>query len=180
MLECKLTEDKYYVRWTENVPSTPMIEIDIPMPKPIKQSAWSEFYAGSEIKIKFFTGLNKNIRDILWNFLGDAKYSLSMYDCKKNLLSGKMRSISVENQFFLFLAVFRRNLTYKEAGWLFGINPKLAGKVFKTWLSFIYFKFKDIQEDMFIKREDLPKPLPKAFRNKLLRDTRVVSLSLTH
>jgi len=175
-LECKLTDDEYHIRNLENPSSSHLVNYDVPIPKSVKKSVWTEFYSKTEKKICFFTGLKKNIRNVIWDFLGEAKYSLTMFDYKKKVLSGKMKSISVEDQFFLFLVVFRRNITYQEAGWMFAVSTQVATRVFKTWLSFLYFKFKDMKDDMFIKREDLPKPLPKPFRNKLLRETRVVSV----
>ena len=47
-------------------------------------------------------------------------------------------------------------------------------KIFKTWLLFMYWKFKDLSVKMFKKRSQIRKPLPRAFRNSLLKNTRVV------
>ena len=173
--ESKLTEDTYFVRHSENI----NLKNDfVPWPIHIKKSAWSEFYKPCEKKVLFFTGFDFGTRAVLWEFLGEAKFSLTIFgykNKKKNpILSGKMRCISVEDQFFLFLIIFRRNLTYQEAGWLFGVSTTVATNVFKTWLNFLYFKFKDMKDEMFTRRQDLPKPLPRAFRNKLLRNTRIV------
>ena len=88
-------------------------------------------------------------REALWKFLGPAKYRLHMIGIKNKkrpTLSQEVRSISVENQFFLFLRIFRRNISYTEAGFMFGISRNLASNVFKTWLSFLYYKFKGSKE----------------------------------
>ena len=97
-----------------------------------------------------------------------------MVDHPTNAISGNMKSISVEDQFSLMLCILRRGWTYTEAGYMFNINVQIASSVFKTWLLFMYRKFGDIRDQMYTKRSDIPQPLPKCFRNDLLKDVRII------
>ena len=39
---------------------------------------------------------------------------------------------------------------------------------------FVYYKFNDIRDRMYLKRADMPLPLPKCFNNNLLRNVRII------
>ena len=87
-------------------------------------------------------------RETLWLFLDDDKWNLTMIDGGK---SGNL-AISVECQFLLTLAILRRDFDYTEAAHIFGIatkenaqsdqSYKRVSSIFKTWLFFIYRKFR--------------------------------------
>ena len=53
-------------------------------------------------------------------------------------------------------------------------NYDLVSQVFKTWLQFFYYEFKEFEEEWFIKTKDIPKPLPKCFRNPIMEKVRVI------
>ena len=85
--------------------------------------------------------------DYLWLFLDDDKWNLTMVGAGT---SGNM-AISVECQFLLTLAILRRDFDYLEAAQIFGLEAKtsisnqayrIVSKIFKTWLIFIYRKFR--------------------------------------
>ena len=101
--------------------------IPITVPQKFVNSPWNDYYVKDPKKIKFFTGLKPEVKDVLWRFLGEAKQSLTMIGYyKKPTLSGKLYSISLEDQFSLFLAVLRRNLTYTETAWMFGVSRPIG------------------------------------------------------
>ena len=86
-------------------------------------------------------------RESLWLFLDDDKWNLTMID---GGTSGNM-AISVECQFLLTLAILRRDFDYLEAAQIFGLESrnsisnqayKIVSRIFKTWLIFIYRKFR--------------------------------------
>ena len=58
------------------------------------------------------TGLDEYDRTSIWNLLGTAKFKLSMLG--RNYTSGTMRSVSIDCQFLLTLAILRRNYDYIE------------------------------------------------------------------
>jgi hypothetical protein len=120
----------------------------------------------------FYTGLTRDQCEVLWNFLGDDRNDLLIF--KSFRTSASLRTISIRSQFFLTLLILRRNRLFKDVAFQFNLGPHLVGKVFKTWLQFMYLKFKSLKDIMFIKKRDIPKPLPKHFQNPLCRDTRVV------
>jgi hypothetical protein len=125
-------------------------------------------------KATFYTGLNKEKRDALWEFLGDAKYQLEMIGKKPTTISCDLRNISVQCQFLMTLEILRRNRSYQELYHHYWINPGLISQIFKTWVQFMYSKFRDLKNAMFVRKCDIQKPLPRHFRNKMLHDTRVV------
>ena len=107
--------------------------------------------------------------------LGDDKNNLSMLNKKSK--SGTMRSVSVECQFLLCLTILRRNYGYQEAAYIFKINnPDIVQCVFKTWLIYMFKVLSDpiIKRKMFVKLEDLPRPLPQPFDNPILNKVRAV------
>jgi hypothetical protein len=121
---------------------------------------------------KFYTGLTTEQRQVLWDFLGDAKFKLTLF--KTNWISGNLQSISAESQFLLTLLILRRGRKFQDAAYEFDLNANLVGKIFKTWIQFMYLKFCDLKKRMFVRKCDIKKPLPKHFNNRLVRDTRVV------
>ena len=59
---------------------------------------------------------------------------------------------------------------------MFGISANTISCVFKTWLIFMFKKFghDEWRKRLFVRRQDLPQPLPEAFCNKMLEKVRVV------
>lgn len=130
------------------------------------------FILENEKKAKYYTGLTKEARQSLWDFLGEAKYHLKIFDTKKKI-SGKLKKATVEDQFLLTLFKLRCNYTYQDLSFRHGINPRFLSKIIKTWMQFIYLKHKAMEDRMFTTYQDLPKPPPKAFNNSLLKESRV-------
>ena len=131
-----------------------------------------DYILQSEKAAKFYTGLSKCHQETVWNFLGAAKSQLKIMDTK--IISGRMKSMCIESQFLLTFMILRRNRNYTDVAIQFNVSAQLVSRVFKTWLNFLYFKFGDMRTHMFTKKKDIQKPLPKAFQNNTLKDTRVV------
>lgn len=107
------------------------------------QTPVSRFIEANQSKSKMWTGLDAYDRETLWDFLGDDKYHLNMADQEDKHLSGEMRCLSVKCQFLLTLIILRRNYDYGECGGLFGgISDRIVSSVFKTWIIFMYRKFR--------------------------------------
>jgi hypothetical protein len=105
----------------------------------------------------------------LWLFLDDDKWNLTMIG---GGTSGNM-AISVECQFLLTLAILRRNFDYLETAQIFGLESenstsnqayKIASRIFKTWLIFIYRKFRLVLNTYLLKGSSWGLP-----RKKLLK-----------
>lgn len=116
------------------------------------------------------TNFSKTERQCLWDLLGDVKSNLQVWGRPEGFKNSQIRDLSVECQFLMFLMILRRNKTYRECGFLFQVDPTIISNVFKTWLAFVRSKFKDFEPYCRVKRKDLK--LPRAFKNKLLRDVR--------
>lgn len=58
-----------------------------------------------------------------------------------------------------------------ELGILFGISRSTAGRVFNTWLNFLYYQFKEI--DLFSTKEIVQQYMPEDF-NAMFANTRII------
>ena len=125
---------------------------------------------GDEETAKKWTGLSFTGRKSLWDFLGPAKYELRMWKRDGDVISGKMKSMSVLDQFLMTLLILRKDWLYKEVATVFDLDEQIVSTTFKTWLQFMYLKFKE-----FTPKEDIDKSeLPKCFQTKEFRNVRVV------
>ena len=132
----------------------------------------TSFVSVSNDRSRFYTGLTCQQRKCLWEFLGPDKYDLKIWGFKE--LSSANFYVPLEDQFTLTLIKLRRNTDFTELSDLFGYNRGHIASAFTTWLQFMYLKFTEIKTQMFIERDQIPKPLPKCFQNSLLKNTRIV------
>ena len=134
-----------------------------------------DFLLVKEAKAKFYTGLGEKKRRVWWEFMSDCKSDLEIIGHPEKKKTGELLSLSVECQFLMTLVILRRNQTYTEISLLFDIgNSNLVSQVFKTWLQFFFFELKEFEKEWFIKTKDLPKPLPRCFRNPIMKNCRVI------
>ena len=119
---------------------------------------------------KFYTGHSVQERKIMWDLLGPDKYELQVWGKPAGFMNTQLRDLSVECQFLVTLIILKQNKSYKECGLMFGVCPDIISKVFKTWLSLMKHSFKAFEDYVITKQNKFKKP-PRAFRNKLLRDT---------
>jgi hypothetical protein len=61
----------------------------------------------------------------------------------------------------------------QEVAFHFGLNRHTVGKIFSTWIMFLYKKFSSLCDKMFVPRS-CHSPLPSSFQNALLRNVRIV------
>ncbi len=74
-------------------------------------------------------------------------------------------------EFLLLMMKLRQNKDDIELSWMFGISAKVVGKVFKTWLNFVYFQLKEL--NIWPNREIIDTHMPSDFKKKFPK-TRVV------
>ena len=98
------------------------------------------------------------------------KSDLQVWGRSEGFKNNQIRDLSIECQYLLCLMILRRNKSYRECGYLFQVDPIIISSVFKTWLAFLRSKFKDFEPYCRVSRKHLK--MPKAFKNKLLRDVR--------
>jgi hypothetical protein len=139
---------------------------------PIDKDKVATFVEKSHKIGMFYTGLKTEQREVLWRFLGKAKSNLAIFKTKST--SSKLRTISVRSQFLLTLLILRRGRKFQDAGYQFELGARLVGRVFKTWIQFMYHKFLELKDYMFVRKCDIKKPLPEHFNNNLCRECRVV------
>jgi hypothetical protein len=125
-----------------------------------------QWFTSSPKKFYFYTGLSREIFEVLLRFLGpDAN----------NLLMWGPRRIRMDTRFQLALTLmrFRQVYTHSDLSFRFKIGRDTIGNMFATWVQFLFGQFSDLREKMFTPRA-FHNPLPKSFRNPLLRNVRVV------
>ena len=129
-----------------------------------------DFIYRDEGGAEFYTGHSQQERKMLWDLLGPSKNMLEVWGKPEGFLNNQIRDLSIECQFLITLMILRRNKTYTECGHQFDVCPTIVSMVFKTWLAFFRATFKTF-EDYIIGKENKFKKKPKAFRNKLLKNT---------
>ena len=133
-------------------------------------------------KARYFTGLSEIERKIIWELLGteDELTNLTIFRSKQRKKTQNLPKktgdlkISIEDQLLLCLVKIRRGYSYLDISFRFKLVADTISAVVKTWLSLMYTTFKNFQEDMFVKSDQISKPVPPHFRNTLLRDVRYV------
>jgi hypothetical protein len=120
-------------------------------------------------KFKFYTGLQKEHFNILWKFLGPASFNLKLPN-QKGIADTK---IEPRQQLILTLIRLRMDFPLQDMKHRYHLCTELISRIYNTWIQFMYVKFSELKANMFVKRE-FHKPLPKAFQNPLLRNTRIV------
>ena len=121
----------------------------------------------------FYTGLSRESRDLLFDFLGPSKNNLKIIDSQSKKTSGEL-SICVEDQFLLMLVKLRQNFPFTDLAQRFKITRQMAARLFKTWIQFTFLEFGEIRDQLFRRYNQIKKPLPAHFQNQFLRRTRCV------
>ena len=110
---------------------------------------------------------------MFWEFLSDCKEKLQIIGHKDKKKTGEIK-LAVFDQYLMTLMILKRNKTYTEISHQFAMKSTLVGQLFQTWLQFMYFELKELEKEWFTTYENLPKPLPRHFRNPILRKVRCV------
>lgn len=112
--------------------------------------------------IKYYTGFQGYDHFIyLFQGLGPAA----------NNLEYKTRSLGPKNELLLTLIKLRQDKDDVELGFLFGVSKTTAGRVFHTWLNFMYYQFKEIK--IFQSKETVQEHMPRGFKNQF-PNTRII------
>ena len=112
--------------------------------------------------VKFYTSFvsYKHFCYVL-NSLGPSAYHLDY----------KSRSLTTEDEFFLFLMKLRLNHEDQDMAYRFNISQTVVSSVFYTWLQFVYYQLQELVK--FIPKEVIDQHMPKDFKAKY-PSTRVI------
>lgn len=107
---------------------------------------------------KYYTGFDHETFMKIFKILAPRddvplKYSVNM-SCLKNLLP--------VNQFLLSVAKLRVNFEFSHLGHLFHVSANDAGRIFRAWINYMYFKFGEIS--LWPKRQIIIDNMPVGFR----------------
>ena len=81
------------------------------------------------------------------------------------------RDLDERDEFFLCLIKLRQDKEDVELSFLFDIQRVTAGRIFSTWLNFLYYQIKEI--DLFLPKEIVDEYIPEDFKRKFPR-TRII------
>lgn len=137
-----------------------------------KKSQFFNLIFESNKSFKFYTGVSKNVFEVIWNFLGPARESVDVWKTN-NEKRRNMRNLSANEQLILTFVRLNKNYSFTDLSFRLGLSVPLISNVFSSWIMLLYKKFDELRGDMYVSRKR-HKPLPKAFRNALLRNTRIV------
>ena len=116
----------------------------------------------NEEMMKYYTGFGQYDHFIfLFQGLGPAA----------NDLKYKSRSLGPMDELLLTLIKLRQDKDDVELGFLFGISKTTAGRIFNTWLSFMYYQFKEIK--LFQGKETVQEHMPRGFKSQF-PSTRII------
>lgn len=117
----------------------------------------------SEEKSMYFVGLTPKHFWCLYDFLGPAKFNLSYWG-SKNESSRKNCKLSIPEQLFITLMRLRRGFNIYTLAHFYNVSVYLVRTVFRTWIMFMFYQFKDLKYKMFPERQAFRKTLPKVFK----------------
>ena len=85
-------------------------------------------------QIKYYTSFVSYAHfNYVLHCLGPAAYELDY----------KSQALDTEDEFFLFMIKLRQNTEDEDLSYRFGISKPVVGKLFHTWLMFLYFELKE-------------------------------------
>lgn len=116
--------------------------------------------------IKFYTGFVTFAHLMTcFHFLVPAATNLC-YGSRKSdtpVPVGRFRCLSPLNEFFLTMCRLRLLLREQDLPYQFQISQPTVSRIFNTWISFIYFKFKEVP--LWPTREAIDQFMPTCFRS---------------
>ena len=131
-------------------------------PLPVFQTWQISLFSRQPQAIQYYTGFcsYEHFRFFL-DCLGPAAFELNY----------KSSILQPEDELFLCLVKLRQCKDDEELAILFGLSSASVGRVFKTWLNFLYFQLKEL--DLWIDSDIVQQHMPTQFK-KLFPDTRVI------
>ena len=132
-----------------------------------------EWMKKTESRFYFFTGLSEKNFQVLLQFLKPEEHNIRYWSgiqTKKK----KVIKVSHECQLAITLWRLRRGTTLVELSHHFGLSEQTLRPIFITWIQFLNARFETLRDALFVPKKRHKKNLPQVFRNKILRDTRVV------
>jgi hypothetical protein len=114
----------------------------------------------SQTKCKYFIGLFPKEFEALYEFLGEAKFTLTYWNNSKT----KSTKLSIREQLFVTLLRLRRGFNILTIAHLYSVSESYIRSIFTTWIMFIFHHFKDHSTLMFPDRHSFKRYLPKIFK----------------
>lgn len=132
--------------------------------------------SSDDAKISFYTGFPSYAAlEVCYKFLGPAVNNLIYWNGKSTNSgvkgSGRSRSLTPKQEFFLVLVRLRLGLLEQDVADRFEVSCSTVSRIFTTWINFLYLKLKDIP--LWPSKDVIQGSMPKTFRD-LYPSTRVI------
>ena len=137
----------------------------------------AELILQDDKKAKYFIGLYPGQFEILYEFLGPAKFHLQYwYGGRKSEKNGdgvervagskpgQNGSFTVKEELFITLLRLRRGFALKTIAYIYNVSESVVSRIFNTWIQFMFLQFKEMKCLMFPSRKTLKPVLPKVFK----------------
>ena len=112
-------------------------------------------------------GLYPEQFDSLLKFLGPAKYNPTYWNSTKACTGPTNRpsieNFSVKEQLFITLLRLRRGFNVLTLAHLYDVSETTIRKIFSTWIMFLFYHFKDYEDQMFPPRDAFRDSAPSVF-----------------
>ena len=119
----------------------------------------------SDQTCKYFTGLDTKQLEILYHFLGPAKYNLIYWNSKSKVdpsVTSSAKQFSIREQLMITLIRLRRGWNIFTLVHTYDTSDFVIRQIFTTWLQFMFHHFKDYLA--FPPRCEIRKDLPGIFK----------------
>ena len=109
--------------------------------------------------ISFYTGFNNYDHFmLLFNILEPAAFDLN-YKCSL---------LSPQDQLFLTLIKLRQAAEDVELSMLFQVSESTVSKIITTWINFLYFQLKELEDDFWPSMKTIKQHMPIDFSQKMV------------
>jgi len=130
--------------------------------------------------LRFYTGfVSYEVFSMVLDFLGreiaahlDYQNTENLGEIKHKYKPGPSRALTVKNEFFLVLCRLKVGLLEEDLSARFGVCQSVVCQIVNTWIKFIFFRFKELDE--FHSREIVKSHLPECFRKKYSTTTLII------
>ena len=154
---------------TENFTEAPIVPTTMSVEAILKDAA----------KAKYFIGLFPEQFEILFDFLGPAKFQLQYWyssgkpenctaharQASSKTKPGPLQTFSAKEELFLTLLRLRRGFALKTLAYMYNTSESAVSCIFNTWIQFMYIHFQQLRFKMFPSKEDIMPNLPRVFRH---------------
>ena len=119
----------------------------------------------------FYTGVGVSCFEDIMRLLGNCPSGMCYAEQVGKQTRGRKKHLSKEDEILLTLVKLRHDFPESDLACRFGVSQSSVSRVFRTWISYLYFSFKEI--NIWPRQENVRLFMPSCFRSKY-PSTRVI------